>query len=193
MKGSETHQKLIEAVIAVVFENGYAGATMARIAERAGVTRGAIQHHFGDTRVDLMAAACAEVLEHRQQQYEASLPALANADLDSAREGLKAAYRDPGTWFLLEVWIASKSDDALRARVEDYLGTERSIADEALGRMLQSLGERQMDFAVYKHTMRALTRGLALEYAHRPDTEFLDQVVDFVMDAVSSLLRQKRE
>jgi AcrR family transcriptional regulator len=188
MKALETQQKLVDAVIAVVFEYGYAGATLERIARRAGLTRGAIQHHFGDTRVDLIAAACAQVLERRQKKYEESIADLAQADLSGARSGLKAAYRDPATWFLLEIWIASKSDQALRDRVETYLQTERSIGDDALTRMLADFGESAVNFRVYKYAMRALTRGLALEYSRRPDPEFFDQVVDFVMDAIEGVL-----
>ena len=192
MKASDTQQKLIDAVILVVFENGYSGATMTRIAQRAGLTRGAIQHHFGDTRADLMAAACAQVLERRQKQYEDSIKDLAHADLDGARKGLKAAYRDPATWFLLELWIASKSDQMLHERVEAYLRTERGIADEMLSRMLDVSGETSVDFRVYKYAMRALTRGLALEYSRRPDPEFFDSVVDFVMDAVEGRLAKSK-
>lgn len=192
MRAPDTHQKLIDAVIAVVFENGYSGATMERIAQRAGLTRGAIQHHFGDTRADLMAAACEEILQRRQQQYEESIKDLAQADLAGARSGLKAAYRDPATWFLLEVWIASKSDLALRERVETYLQTERRSGDEALSRMLEGSGESPVDFRIYKYAMRALTRGLALEYSRRPDPELFDQVVDFVMDAIAGVLVSKK-
>ena len=192
MKAPDTQQKLIDAVIAVVFENGYAGATMERIAQRAGLTRGAIQHHFGDTRVDLIAGACAKVLERRQQQYEESIKDLANADLAGARAGLKAAYRDPATWFLIEVWIASKSDPVLHDRVEAYLRSERSIGDDSLTRLLAAFGEGPVDFRVYKYAMRALTRGLALEYSRRPDPELFDQVVDFVMDAIGGVLVSKK-
>lgn len=192
MKTTDTQQKLIDAVVAVVFEYGYAGATLERIARRAGLTRGAIQHHFGDTRVDLIAAACAQVLERRQQDYADSIKDLAHADLTGARAGLKAAYRDPATWFLMEIWIASKSDQALRERVETHLRTERSIGDDMLTLMLASSGESEVNFRVYKYAMRALTRGLALEYSRRPDAEFFDQVVDFVMDAIEASLISKR-
>jgi AcrR family transcriptional regulator len=193
MKAPDTHQKLIDAVIAIVFENGYAGATMERIAKRAGLTRGAIQHHFGDKRVDLMVAACAQVLERRQHQYEASIKDLARANLGGARAGLKAAYSDPATWFLLEIWIASKSDQSLRDRVETHLQTERSIGDDTLTRTLAEIGDSSVDFRVYKYAMRALTRGLALEYSRRPDREFFDQVVDFVLDALEGSIATKKK
>lgn len=188
MKTVDTQQKLIDSVVAVVFEHGYSGATLERIAQRAGLTRGAIQHYFGDTRADLIAAVCEEVLERRQQAYAASIGDLAHSDFASARAGLKVAYRDPATWFLLEVWMASKGDRALRDRVEHHLQRERSIGDDMLTHLLATSGESPVNFRVYKYAMRALTRGLALEYSRRPDPEFFDQVVDFVMDAIETSL-----
>jgi AcrR family transcriptional regulator len=47
-RSSETRAKVIGAATACVVELGFRGATMTAIAERAGVTWGAMQHHFGD-------------------------------------------------------------------------------------------------------------------------------------------------
>jgi AcrR family transcriptional regulator len=44
---AETRQRIVEAVHACISERGFAGATSAEIARRAGVTWGAAQHHFG--------------------------------------------------------------------------------------------------------------------------------------------------
>jgi AcrR family transcriptional regulator len=47
-RSAETRARVIRAATECVGELGYAGATTARIAERAGVTWGAMQHQFGD-------------------------------------------------------------------------------------------------------------------------------------------------
>lgn len=185
VRSPETQGRLIAAAIDVVFEHGYAGATMAAIAERAGVTRGAIQHCFGDTRVDLMAAVCADILDRRHRRYLSAMTEFSQSNFDSARVGIKAAYRDPATWFLVEVWIASKSDTLLKERVDAYLKSEHFIADVTLERMLEASGAGTVGFREYKYFMRALTRGLALEYSRRPDPELFDSVVDLVIDAFS--------
>ena len=44
---AETRSRVIEAVIASIGEVGYQRTTSAEIARRAGVTWGAVQHHFG--------------------------------------------------------------------------------------------------------------------------------------------------
>ncbi|WP_188192961.1 TetR/AcrR family transcriptional regulator [Nonomuraea sp. SYSU D8015] len=47
-EAAETRKALLRAALAVFSERGYAAATLAGIAERAGVTRGAAYHHFND-------------------------------------------------------------------------------------------------------------------------------------------------
>lgn len=54
-RSAETRQKLIEAAVAAICELGLGAATTAVIAERAGLTRGALQHHF-DSRFTLLSA-----------------------------------------------------------------------------------------------------------------------------------------
>lgn len=46
-KARDTRDKILAAVIALIKEGGYGNASSSRIAERAGITWGAVQHHFG--------------------------------------------------------------------------------------------------------------------------------------------------
>lgn len=189
----ETHARLLAAVVQVVFEKGYAGATMTCIAKKAGVTRGAIQHYFGDRRVDLMTAVCAELLEQRQARYRKSMTALLSFDFADARDQLKRAYKDPNTWFLIEIWIASKSDDALRENVERYLRGSHDADDRALAALLHDQVGSAVDFLSYKYFMRTVTRGLALEYSRRPDETLFDKVADLAFDALAALVQKGGE
>lgn len=61
-RSAETRRKLIEAATEVLCERGYANTTMLDIAKRAGVSRGASQHHFG-TRYDLFDAVAEQLTE----------------------------------------------------------------------------------------------------------------------------------
>jgi AcrR family transcriptional regulator len=189
---SETYARLLSAVVQVVFEQGYAGATMTRIAKQAGVTRGAIQHYFGDRRVDLMTAVCADLLERRQDRYRESMSALLRSDFEDAREQLKRAYKDPETWFIIEIWIASKGDDALRENVERYLRGSHDADDRELAALLSAQVGNTVDFLTYKYFMRTITRGLALEYSRRSDPALFDKVADMAFDALAALLHDQR-
>ncbi|WP_141014684.1 TetR/AcrR family transcriptional regulator [Nocardioides sambongensis] len=46
-RSNESRRRLIEAAITLLAERGYAGASLAAIGERAGVSRGLVTHHFG--------------------------------------------------------------------------------------------------------------------------------------------------
>lgn len=79
----ETRAKLIDAARAAFAEKGYAGASMDELTARAGLTRGALYHHFGDKRgllaavVDRldseMAARAHEIGQRHSDAWEALL------------------------------------------------------------------------------------------------------------------------
>src|ERR1044072_1400602 len=61
-----TRQRLLEAAIECLAEVGWSGSTVAVVAERAGVSRGAAQHHF-PTREDLGTSAVEDVPQQRRR------------------------------------------------------------------------------------------------------------------------------
>ncbi len=113
-------------------EHGWAGSTVSAVAERAGVSRGAAQHHF-PTREDLFTAAVEYVAEERSQ----ALRALPSDDREAAVAALVDLYTGPLFRAALHLWVAATGEDQLRARVtelEARVGREsHRIAVEVLG------------------------------------------------------------
>ncbi|OBI20929.1 TetR family transcriptional regulator [Mycobacterium sp. E2327] len=54
-RGDDTRTKIIDETVRCIMEEGFAAATAKHVAERAGVTWGVIQYHFGDRNGLLMA------------------------------------------------------------------------------------------------------------------------------------------
>jgi AcrR family transcriptional regulator len=54
-RSAETRGRLVQAAIQVLSESGYANLTISKVTQRAGLTNGAMQHHF-PSRGDLMLA-----------------------------------------------------------------------------------------------------------------------------------------
>lgn len=54
-RGDDTRAKIIEETVRCICEEGFPAATAKHVAERAGVTWGVIQYHFGDRNGLLMA------------------------------------------------------------------------------------------------------------------------------------------
>jgi AcrR family transcriptional regulator len=63
-KSAATRLKLLEAAIDCLIEGGYAGLTTALVAEKAGVSRGAMHHYFA-TRIELVAALVEHIFYQR--------------------------------------------------------------------------------------------------------------------------------
>ncbi len=184
-EASEAYGRLLDAVVWAVREYGYAGATMERIAARAGFTRGAIQHYFGNRRVDVIARVTSELLAERQAMYEARYGSDGGRETADNRSEMKAAFRDPRTWFLIEVWIASRSDPGLRNAIDMLQDRIERLSDTALE---VSLGQfSRVPFSVLKAFLRSLTRGIALEYSRHSDAKLFDDVVDMAFDALEAL------
>lgn len=113
-----TRQRLMEAAISALRELGWAGATMTVIAERAGVSRGACQHHF-PTRADLVAAAVEYV---GSQQMEEVLRRSAKLPADERRTEailhmLASIYTSPLFIAAVQLWVAAATDPELRAQL----------------------------------------------------------------------------
>jgi AcrR family transcriptional regulator len=83
-KSAGTRLKLVETAIDCLIEGGYASFSAAHVAQRCGVSRGAMHHHFA-TRMELVAATIEHVFYKRMGAYlDAYLDALAtNGNLSS--------------------------------------------------------------------------------------------------------------
>ncbi|MFG2872117.1 TetR/AcrR family transcriptional regulator [Streptomyces sp. NPDC048338] len=127
-----TRQRLLEAAVSCLAEHGWAGSTVSVVAERAGVSRGAAQHHF-PTREDLFTAAVEYVAEERSQALR-TLPVQSRPEVVAAVVGL---FTGPLFRAALHLWVAASGEEQLRARVtelEARVGREsHRIAVELLG------------------------------------------------------------
>jgi len=117
-RGRATRQRLLEAAVDCLAELGWARATVAVVAERAGVSRGAAQHHF-PTREALFTAALEYMAAERIAEVRrcgAALPAGAR-HTEAVVEMLVGVYVGPLFRAAAQVWVQAAADEALRTLV----------------------------------------------------------------------------
>ncbi len=170
-RSSATREALLDATIASLVEDGYANTTTSRVAERAGVSRGAHLHHF-QTRQALVAAA----IEHLSRRRTEEMLMAADA-LPSGRERVAAGldllwsiYANPRFQAALDLWSDARTDAELRAHLLEV--------EHELDRQTLELGSRlfpdlaaQADFEGLIEMAVATVRGLALLDTLHPDEE----------------------
>ena len=133
-----TRQRLLEAAIDCLATVGWTGSTVAVVAERAGVSRGAAQHHF-PTREALVTAAVEYVTDERISALRTRVGQLPTGRERTAAVVSMIGEMYSGTMFraALQLWVAASSDEQLRARVvplEAHVGREaHRLTVEALG------------------------------------------------------------
>ncbi len=124
-RSAETRTRLLEATIECLVKYGYAGTTTPRVAEMAGLTRGAQVHHFG-SRDDLMLAA----IQHLATTRTATVVPEYGLRMARAQEPLEAIldivwdiHTDAMFIPIVELWVAGRTDPTLRAEVAKVEGT----------------------------------------------------------------------
>ena len=132
---AETRAALLDATIESLVTYGYAGTTTGRIAELAGVSRGAQTPYFR-SRADLISAAVTHLAELRL----ATVRERFSGKNISIEEGLDALWEEhQGDAFdaLLELWVASRTDEEMR---EHLFKIERDVGVAIVEELATALG-----------------------------------------------------
>lgn len=157
-----TRARLLEAAIDVLAERGFAGATVAVIAEQAGVSRGAAQHHFR-TREELLTGALEHMFDERMaeiRELAAELPRGPDRTV-AVVTGLTDYFTGPLFRAALQVWTAAAADPALR---DEIVPLEARFGRVAHREAVDLLGADDTDPAQHRLIQATLdlARGLGL-------------------------------
>ena len=171
----DTRARLLSATIECLVEHGYAGTTTQRVQDRAGLSRGALLHHFA-TKEALLVAAVSHVADAQIRAVRAEAAAGAASEVELLHHVMS------GPLFLagLELWQAARTEPTLRAAL---LPAERRVGTavrELLAELFPSSHRRRMEV----DGLLALYRGLALTSVLRPDAELDRRVLDLWVERV---------
>jgi AcrR family transcriptional regulator len=114
-RSAATREALLDATLSCLVEDGFARTTTARVAERAGLSRGAHLHHF-QTRDALLAAAAEHLTMRRGEHLMAAADALPTG-ADRVARGLDLlwdSYANPLYQASLDLWTHGRTDAELR-------------------------------------------------------------------------------
>jgi AcrR family transcriptional regulator len=164
-----TRLKLLDATIECLVELGYAGTTFQRVQDRAGVSRGALLHHFA-SKEDLLVAAVHHVATTQSEHVRASAARGRIAGLAMLREVMSGPVFLAG----LELWLAARTEPALREALRP--------AEREVGQSLRAVFVA--DDRVVLEGLLALLRGLAVTSVLRDDPKLDRAVVQLWVDRV---------
>jgi len=127
---AHTHAALLDATIDCLVERGYSRTSTNDIIRIAGVSRGALLHHFA-SKAELLGAAAERVFADCELEFREAFAALPVEQRTIARsvEQLWTIFRGPRYDAALELMVASRTDPELRAVLVAVMERfERSVA-----------------------------------------------------------------
>jgi len=166
-----TRLALVRATVDALVELGYARTTTQEVQSRAGVSRGALTHHF-TAKSDLVLAAMDHLYEEFSESVRKAAAALPDDPAARIRLGVELIWeRFHGPLFVasMELWTAARTDAELRAALlphERRLGAQlRELSVEVFG---ERVARHPASEAVYQVLLTSM-RGQAMTYALQPD------------------------
>ncbi|WP_375487670.1 TetR/AcrR family transcriptional regulator [uncultured Jatrophihabitans sp.] len=155
-----TRARLLESAISCLAELGWTASTVTVVAEHAGVSRGAAQHHF-PTREALFLAALGHVAHERGEVMRRELAERPGFSTRAVVDVVFGLYTGPLFRAALMLWVAAASEPQLR---EQVVPVEAAIGREVHRVVVDVLGVDEQVPGV-RETVQAtldLARGLGL-------------------------------
>ncbi len=112
-----TVRDALGATIDCLADVGYRGTSARVVAERAGVSQGAVTYYF-PTRLELVIAALEELTKRCEADARALLPSLPSAPLErrlAVVDVMRSLFSGPLFVAWARLWFAAAEDDELRA------------------------------------------------------------------------------
>lgn len=175
-------QRLVDAAIQCLCRVGYAATTTQLVTREAGVSRGAMLHHF-PTKLDLVIAVGehAAAMQNRYVRRRLNEFAPGMERFLALTHATWEAICQPPALALIEIMVASRSDPGLAERFPPVIEEleARQLAD--VWQMAREIGihdQGAIERMVRLH--RAAMRGLVLERAFTEDGAPADQSMELL-------------
>jgi AcrR family transcriptional regulator len=166
---SETRKKLLDATVDIICEHGYARLTTAEVAARSGLTRGAVQHHFGNA-ADICIALVDDFagrLDREGNAFDMNIPSNVEDRVSVAINGYWRNFKNRqyvavvlvGFWFRSNPKIYPK----LASRMKEF---ERRF-DREWHVLFEDTGLPRRKIAAARHIAISALRGFAVRSVYR--------------------------
>jgi AcrR family transcriptional regulator len=168
-KSKATQDRIINAVISLIKEKGFASASSTQIARRAGFTWGAVQHHFGSKEEILE-----EVLKRSHLKFQQTLSAKRFTTGDSEQRVARYVdaawqhYQGEEYMATMEILLATRGHSR---NTKDLSISGTRVEHLELGRRIfhdSKVSDKVLQEAIY--VVHCMLTGMLIELALEPDS-----------------------
>ncbi len=192
VQARKSRDAILDATIRCLDKHGYAETSTTRITEKAGVSRGALTHHFA-SKEDLIVAATNKILN--QAIFRPPAPGKPAAEMPSIEDDLYRMWdRIVNTYqmrALIEILVASRTDRTLSSRVKDELVQWNDRLNEAAFENYEAVEGGDEELRRIWTIARVFFRGLTTHDAFVRPGESHRELVDAFVEMVAPKLKRR--
>ena len=176
---AETREKVIKAAVDNIYEVGYEGTSLNNVAARAGVSKGATQHHF-PSKAELMVAVAEYCLELQVKiRNEIFLKYKPGVDrISHTAESSWKIVNDPSYIAFIEILMATRNNPELKTLckpLNDLINSEIKLGEQAFCADFNVEPNELLSTLIRTHV--TAMRGIAVGLMFYPDQkEFLKEL-----------------
>lgn len=148
-KSAETRAAIIRGAIDLLVEEGYHNFSLRKVAVRAGVSIGNLQHHF-ESKEKLIAVMLDDVISGYLEEFQ-GLIRTTESPKEQLRSVIKRVVEDLGTkettMFFPELWSLGNHEPAVGDFMHEMYGKYRDIYKEIIPEINPRLSDEQVERA----------------------------------------------
>lgn len=187
-----TRAAVLEATVELLVERGYAGTSTRLAAEKAGVSLGALQHHFR-TKAELTVEAMRFVSDRLAGEFVSAIPRDGDEleRIALALDRLFVVFRGPTFAAAMELHLAARTDESLQEPMSQLHEEDQQRIRESAIALMPGV-ENQPGFDAWLLMSVSAIRGMAVATMGIEDVEReWDLLRDRLVESANELLRQE--
>jgi AcrR family transcriptional regulator len=186
VKSAQTRARLVEATIRCIVKYGYSNTTTPKVSAEAGLSRGAMLHHFENGSA-LMQAAIAEILEKRLRAFRRAV--------DNPTPDVRTLVRtywnqllSPTFVAFLELAVAARTDESLARILEPAQAEFRERWYELAVQLFPEWQDDRKSFDLALALTQNTVEGMAINrLIHGCDETMIESVLDNLEQQILAL------
>ena len=189
-KSAGTRRAIVDAAIRCIVKYGYAKTTTPRIAEEAGLSRGAMMHHFSN-RLTVIQSAISHLHEKRIKAFRRAGSSLPPAGSNRVHDALIAYWEQVNNPLFVafhELTVAARTD---RGLADILIPARRAFHDEWYRVAVEQFPEWQDDsdrFNIALHLTQNVLEGMAVNRLSGDlDEDTADKLLAYLEDELRAL------
>ncbi len=174
-RSRDAKERLLAATISVLRRKGYNGLTTKEVAKTAGLSNGALMHHYA-TKAELVIAATAAVYDECiiRGQRLARTPQAVKKPIESFISDQLSVYFDWPFHTALEVIVVSRTDPELMARIYPVMDHYRKTTNALWLEVFKKAGHSPQQARTILNLSLNMVRGMAVNRMWAKDATYYD-------------------